>query len=136
MTQTVHSGASSRHHEGNAIFSILTINRTHTILCQLFSLTAPLLLLTPVLCSPLMPGLDLGLGLGPLGNVLQDMADAGGDMAAGMEMADMAAGGADAGAMMAAMTPAMSMSFLLPGIGLGLLKGMLFGKNLFEATFH
>lgn len=112
------------------------MNRTHTILCQLFSLTAPLLLLTPVLCSPLVPGLDLGLGLGPLGNVLQDMADAGGDMAAGMEMADMAAGGADAGAMMAAMTPAMSMSFLLPGIGLGLLKGMLFGKNLFEATFH
>ena len=40
-------------------------------------------------------------------------------------------GGADAGAMMAAMTPAMSMSFLLPGIGLGLLKGMLFGKELF-----
>ena len=135
MTQTVHSGASSRHHEGNAIFSILTINRTHDLF-QLFSLTAPLLLLTPVLCSPLVPGLDLGLGLGPLGNVLQDMADAGGDMAAGMEMADMAAGGADAGAMMAAMTPAMSMSFLLPGIGLGLLKGMLFGKDLFEATFH
>ena len=64
-------------------------------------------------------------------HVLQDMADAGGDMAAGMEMGgDMAAAGADAGAMMAAMTPAMSMSFLLPGIGLGLLKGLLFGKIL------
>ena len=96
----------------------------------MFSLTAPLLLLTPVLCSPLIPGLDLGL-VGPLGHVLQDMADAGGDMAAGMDMADMAAGGADAGAMMAAMTPAMTMSFLLPGIGLGLLKGMLFGKMIF-----
>ena len=64
-------------------------------------------------------------------HVLQDMADAGGDMAAGMEMGgDMAAAGADAGAMMAAMTPAMSMSFLLPGIGLGLIKGLLFGKVL------
>ena len=96
----------------------------------MFSLTAPLLLLTPVLCSPLLPGLDLGL-VGSLGNVLQDMgdmADAGGDMAAGM---DMAAGGADAGAMMGMMAPAMSMSFLLPGIGLGLLKGMLFGKIIF-----
>ena len=134
MTQTFHSGASSRHHEGNAIFSLFTINITHTILSQLFSLTAPLLL-TPVLCSPLVPGLDLGLGLGPLGNVLQDMADAGGDMAAGMEMADMAAGGADAGMMMAAMTPAMSMSFLLPGIGLGLLKGMLFGNKLLKSYF-
>ena len=96
----------------------------------MFSLTAPLLLLTPVLCSPLIPGLDLGL-VGPLGHVLQDMADAGGDMAAGMDMADMATGGADTGAMMAAMTPAMTMSFLLPGIGLGLLKGMLFGKIIF-----
>ena len=75
-----------------------------------------------------MPGLDLGL-VGPLGHVLQDMADAGGDMAAGMEMADMAGGGAAGMDMMAAMTPAMSMSFLLPGIGLGLLKGMLFGKK-------
>ena len=65
------------------------------------------------------------------------MADAGGDMAAGMEMADMAGGGAAGMDMMAAMTPAMSMSFLLPGIGLGLLKGMLFGKkSSVKTTFH
>ena len=86
-----------------------------------------------MLCSPLVPGLDLGL-VGPLGHVLQDMADAGGDMAAGMEMAGEGAAGMD---MMAAMTPAMSMSFLLPGIGLGLLKGMLFGKkSSVKTTFN
>ena len=55
------------------------------------------------------------------------MADAGGDM---MEMAggatDMAMTGSD---MAAAMAPAMTMSFLLPGIGLGLIKGMLLGRG-------
>ena len=58
------------------------------------------------------------------------MADAGGDMAAAG--GDMAAAGGDMSMMMEAMTPAMTMSFLLPGIGLGLLKGMLLGKNHFS----
>ena len=70
--------------------------------------------------------------MAPVVNLLQDMADAGGDMA---DMAaaggDMAAAGGDMTMMMEAMTPAMTMSFLLPGIGLGLLKGMLLGKNYF-----
>ena len=84
-----------------------------------------LTLLASGLTSPLLPDL-----LGPLGSVLQDMgemADAGGDM---MEMAggatDMAMTGSD---MAAAMAPAMTMSFLLPGIGLGLIKGMLLGRG-------
>ena len=76
-----------------------------------------------MLSIPLIPNLDLDLGvLGPLGNVLQDMPMEGG------EMMEMAGGGMEMGAMMEAMTPAMTMSFLLPGIGLGILKGMLFGK--------
>lgn len=67
--------------------------------------------------------------MGPLGHVLQDMA-AGGDMAAaGGDMAAAAAAGGDMAAMTEAMMPAMTMSFLLPGIGLGLLKGMLLGKH-------
>ena len=67
--------------------------------------------------------------MGPLGHVLQDMA-AGGDMAAaGGDMAAAAAAGGDMAAMTEAMMPAMTMSFLLPGIGLGLLKGMLLGNT-------
>merc|ERR1719443_303217 len=42
---------------------------------------------------------------------------------------EMAGGGMEMGAMMEAMTPAMTMSFLLPGIGLGILKGMLFAEG-------
>ena len=87
-----------------------------------------LTLLASGLASPLLPGLNL---LGPLGSVLQDMeemAEMGGDM---MEMAggatDMAMTGSD---MAEAMAPAMTMSFLLPGIGLGLIKGMLLGTVL------
>ena len=90
---------------------------------QLFSFTTVFLLFSPHMSIPLIPNLDLDLGvLGPLGNVLQDMPMEGG------EMMEMAAGGAEMGAMMEAMTPAMTMSFLLPGIGLGILKGMLFGN--------
>jgi len=78
----------------------------------------------PLLSSPLLPDLDLG-AVSPIVNVLQDMAEAGGDMA------DMAAAGdaaAEMTATMEAMTPAMTMSFLLPGIGLGLLKGLLIAE--------
>ena len=56
------------------------------------------------------------------------MAEAGAEMEAAGEMA---AAGGDMAAMMEAMTPAMTMSFLLPGVGLGLLKGLLFGEDLF-----
>ena len=54
-----------------------------------------------------------------------------GDMAAAGEMAGAAAEGAmdTATAMEAMAAPAMTMSFLLPGIGLGLLKGILLGKS-------
>ena len=68
--------------------------------------------------------------LGPLGSVLQDM-EGMGDMAAAGEMAGAAAEGAmdTATAMEAMAAPAMTMSFLLPGIGLGLLKGILLGNS-------
>ena len=59
------------------------------------------------------------------------MAEAGGEMAAdGAAAAGAAAGATDAMMPMMSMMPAPSMmtSFLLPGIGLGLLKGMLIGK--------
>ena len=73
--------------------------------------------------------------MGPLGHVLQDMA-AGGDMAAaGGDMAAAAAAGGDMAAMTEAMMPAMTMSFLLPGIGLGLLKGMLLGNTISTSIF-
>ena len=84
---------------------------------QLFTVCCVLGLLASGLTSPLLPDL-----LGPLGSVLQaaeempemmEMAAAGGDMMGMTEMVDMA--------------PAMTMSFLLPGIGLGLIKGMLLG---------
>ena len=54
-----------------------------------------------------------------------------GDMAAAGEMAGAAAEGAmdTATAMEAMAAPAMTMSFLLPGIGLGLLKGILLGNS-------
>ena len=62
------------------------------------------------------------------------MAEAGGDMmAAAGGATDMAMTGAD---MADAMAPAMTMSFLLPGIGLGLLKGMLLGIILHNAVSH
>ena len=60
--------------------------------------------------------------LGPLGSILQDMPEM-------PEMPEMP--GAETmmpmEGMATAMAPAMTMSFLLPGIGLGLLKGMLLG---------
>ena len=92
---------------------------------QVFPACLVLTLLASSLSSPLLPDLNL---LGPLGSVLQDMgemAEAGGDMmAAAGGATEMATTGSD---MAAAMAPAMTMSFLLPGIGLGLIKGMLLG---------
>ena len=87
---------------------------------KIFPACCVLTLLASGLTSPLLPDLNL---LGPLGSVLQDMGEMA-EMAGGA--AEMATSGSD---MAAAMAPAMTMSFLLPGIGLGLLKGMLLGKH-------
>ena len=93
---------------------------------QLFPACCVLSLLASGLASPLLPGLNL---LGPLGSVLQEMEEMAGGATDMMEMAggatDMAMTGSD---MAEAMAPAMTMSFLLPGIGLGLIKGMLLGR--------
>ena len=82
--------------------------------------------MSSIVTIPLIPNIDLG-AVGSIGHVLQDMAEAGGEMAAAG--GEMAAAGGDMTMMMEAMTPAMTMSFLLPGIGLGLLKGMLLGNK-------
>ena len=89
----------------------------------LLSLSSPIP--SPLPLFPSLPGF-----LGPLGSVLQE----------GMEAGAMAAEAGEAMMPMdaAAMMPMMNMmnmmpmmtSFILPGVGLGLLKGIILGKTL------
>ena len=95
----------------------------------LLSLSSPIPSLLPIF--PSLPGL-----LGPLGSVLQE----------GMEAGAMAAeaGGAMMPMDAAAMMPMMNMmnmmpmmtSFILPGVGLGLLKGLILGKTLLILSYY
>ena len=95
--------------------------------------TFPVCILATLLASTLgSPLLDI---LGPLGSVLQDMGEAMEGMDGMAAAGDMAAGAMETAETMEAMAaPAMTMSFLLPGIGLGLLKGMLLGISYFKTA--
>ena len=91
----------------------------------LLSLSSPIP--SPLPLFPSLPGL-----LGPLGSVLQEGMEAGAMAAeAGEAMMPM-----DAAAMMP-MMPMMPMmtSFILPGVGLGLLKGLILGKTLLILSY-
>ena len=95
----------------------------------LLSLSSPIP--SPLPLFPSLPGL-----LGPLGSVLQEGMEAGAMAAeAGEAMMPM-----DAAAMMP-MMPMMNMmpmmtSFILPGVGLGLLKGIILGKTLLILSYY